>query len=199
VEPPRAAKARETEGAAMARPERAKGLTDDDKAALKQIARDAIAARLTGETYAVPENERLTIRKGAFVTITLDGNLRGCIGQTLARDPLNKVVAEMAVAAAFEDPRFVPLSPDEFERLAFEISVLSPLERVHDTREIQVGRDGLMIRLDYHSGLLLPQVAAEHGWNVTEFLEQTCLKAGLPKNSYKDKFAEIYRFAAEVF
>jgi uncharacterized protein (TIGR00296 family) len=77
--------------------------------------------------------------------------------------------------------------------------VLTPLEKVKDASEIKVGRDGLMIRLDMHSGLLLPQVATEYGWTTKEFLEQTCLKAGLPKESYKDKYAEIYRFSAEVF
>ena len=80
-----------------------------------------------------------------------------------------------------------------------EISVLTPLERVHDFDKIEVGKHGLLIKLDFNSGLLLPQVATEYGWDRVKFLEQTCLKAGLPKNSYKDKRAEVYSFTAEVF
>jgi len=94
---------------------------------------------------------------------------------------------------------FPPLTKAEFASIEVEISVLTPLARVHDIDEIEVGRDGLMIRLDFHSGLLLPQVATEQGWDRKTFLEQTCLKAGLPKNSYKEKNAEIYRFSADVF
>jgi AmmeMemoRadiSam system protein A len=105
----------------------------------------------------------------------------------------------MARAAAFDDPRFDPLEPGEYDQLEYEISVLSPLERVRGVEDIKIGRDGLMVKLDYHSGLLLPQVASEHGWNATEFLEQTCLKAGLPKSTYRDKHAEVYKFSADVF
>ena len=105
----------------------------------------------------------------------------------------------MAVAAAFDDPRFPPVTAVEYPRLEYEISVLSPLVRVHNIGDIKVGRDGLMIKLDLHSGLLLPQVATDYGWDLIEFLEQTCLKAGLPKNSFRDKHAEIYRFSADVF
>ena len=133
------------------------------------------------------------------MTLKIADDLRGCIGQIRARDPLHKVIADMAVAAAFDDPRFPRLTQDEYARLEYEISVLTPLERVKDFSQIEIGRDGLMIKLDMHSGLLLPQVASEYGWTVKEFLEQTCLKAGLPKESYKDKYAEVYRFSAEVF
>jgi AmmeMemoRadiSam system protein A len=133
------------------------------------------------------------------VTLNLGGQLRGCIGQIRGRQPLPQTIADMAVAAAFEDPRFKPLTEVESAAIDIEISVLTPLRRVHDPKEIKVGRDGLMIKLDFHSGLLLPQVATEQGWDRQTFLEQTCLKAGLPKNSYKEKFAEIYRFAAQVF
>ena len=105
----------------------------------------------------------------------------------------------MALAAAFDDPRFSPLTKAEFASIEIEISVLTPLSKVHNIKEIEVGRDGLIIRLDCHSGLLLPQVATEQGWDRMTFLEQTCLKAGLPKNSYKKKNAEIYRFSADVF
>jgi AmmeMemoRadiSam system protein A len=161
---------------------------------------DAVAASLKEEEYLPPSNELLEqVEKGAFVSLHVDGKLRGCIGQIRGRGPLPKVIAEMAVAAAFDDPRFDPVTIDELKDLEIEISVLSRLYRIRDISKIEVGRDGLMVKLDLHSGLLLPQVATEANWSVVQFLEQTCLKAGLPKNSYKDSQAEIYRFEAEVF
>lgn len=166
---------------------------------LLQIARDAIAAHLSGKEYKPADIESLSGDKGLFVTLHLDNELRGCIGQIKTRQALPQAVAEMALAAAFEDPRFQPLTEPEFDKLSYEISVLSPLERVTDFDRIEIGRDGLMIKLDLHSGLLLPQVAADHGWDTTEFLEQTCLKAGLPKKTYQSPRAEVYRFSAEVF
>ncbi len=174
-------------------------LSEEDKQFLKKIAHDAITARLMGDTYTPPAKDSLEIKRGAFVTIKEHGVLRGCIGQIRGYQPLYQTIAEMAIAAAFEDPRFPPLEMEEFNNIEIEISVLSPLERVHDINNIEVGRDGLMIKLDLHSGLLLPQVATENGWDRIQFLEQTCLKAGLPKNSYKDKNAEIYKFTADVF
>jgi AmmeMemoRadiSam system protein B/AmmeMemoRadiSam system protein A len=189
----------ETAGATVARPKTALDLTDEDKQALLKIAEDAIRAKFAGDEYKPVPSERLEMEQGAFVTLTINGELRGCIGQIRARGPVLETVADMAVNAAFNDPRFNPLDEDEFSDVDIEISVLSPLERVRDINQIVVGRDGLMIKLDWHSGLLLPQVASEYGWSVIEFLEQTCLKAGLSKNSYRDKFAEIYRFSAVVF
>ncbi len=174
-------------------------LTDEDRQHLLKIAKDAIGCRLSGRTFEPTSREALQEARGAFVTITLNNELRGCIGQIRAVQPLYKTISEMAVAAAFEDPRFPPLTPVEFLDLKIEISVLSPLERVRGLNEIVVGRDGLLIKLELHSGLLLPQVASEHNWAVTEFLQQTCLKAGLPKNSYKKPDCEIYRFSADVF
>lgn len=174
-------------------------LTDDDKLILKKIVRDAIAAKLDGAKYTPPSSERLEQKRGLFVTLTLDGELRGCIGTIRARAPISEATADMAQAAAFEDPRFPELTRDEFERLEYEISVLSSLERVRDFSDIVVGRDGLMIKLNMHTGLLLPQVATENDWDYVQFLEQTCLKAGISRNSYKDKHAEIYRFTAEIF
>ncbi len=176
-------------------------LTEDDKQYLLDLAAEAISAGLEKKPFAppAPESKILKEKRGAFVTIKSGGELRGCIGLIRAYKPLYEVVAEMAQAAAFEDPRFIPLTAREAKNLEIEISVLSPLMRVENIDEIEVGRDGLMIKLDLHSGLLLPQVAGEHGWDRITFLEQTCLKAGLPKNIYKDKAAEIYRFTADVF
>ncbi len=133
------------------------------------------------------------------MTLKINGELRGCIGTIKAREPLADAVANMAVAAAFEDPRFIEISEEEFQMSEIEISVLSPLKVVRSVSEIKVGRDGLLINLEMHSGLLLPQVATENDWDVIEFVEQTCLKAGLPKNSYKERTVEIYRFEAVVF
>ncbi len=177
------------------------GLTEEDKQYLRDLAKRSIVMGMKGEKLRdeEPPSRILKENRGAFVTIKINGNLRGCIGQIRAAQPLYKTVAEMAQAAAFEDPRFMSLTEDEFYDIDIEISVLSPLMKVDDLNEIKVGRDGLLIRLDMHSGLLLPQVATEYGWDSTTFLEQTCLKAGLPKNSYKDKRAEIYRFTADVF
>ncbi len=191
--------AKSTLGAPAARSRQEFALNDEEKKKLHDIAREAIEACIKGEPYVPVAIDGLSAERGVFVTLKIDGHLRGCIGLIRARDPLYKAVPEMAMAAAFDDPRFPPVTAVEFPRLEYEISVLSPLERVHDLEDIEVGRDGLMIKLDLHSGLLLPQVAAEYRWDRIEFLEQTCLKAGLPKNSYRNKQAEIYRFSADVF
>ena len=177
----------------------AETLTVEDKALLIQIAKDAVGAKLRRKEYVAPEHENLAFTRGAFVTLTVDGELRGCIGQIRGREPIAQTIADMAVQAAFEDPRFEAVTKDEFDKLAFEISILSPLKRVHKIDEIEVGTHGLLIKLDWHSGLLLPQVATEHGWSLIEFLEQTSMKAGLPKHGYKDQYAEIYSFTAVVF
>lgn len=186
-------------GARAATRAEAEELTDEDKKALLEIAKSAIEAKFKFLDYSPAGNERTIKKKGVFVTLMIDGELRGCIGQIRGRDPLNQAVAEMAQAAAFEDPRFDPLTRAEFAELQYEISVLSPLERVRDFESIEVGKHGLMIKLDFHSGLLLPQVATENHWSAVQFLEQTCLKAGLPKHSYKDKYAEVYKFEAVIF
>jgi AmmeMemoRadiSam system protein B/AmmeMemoRadiSam system protein A len=175
--------------------------TEEEKDYLKSVAREAVEARAHSNEYQLPPapTQRLGEKRAVFVTITRRGQLRGCIGLVQARKPLAEAVAEMAQEAAFEDPRFESVAVDELEDLDFEISILSPLKTVEDPDTIVVGRDGLMIKLDFHSGLLLPQVASEHHWDRTTFLEQTCLKAGLPKNSYRDRNAQIYSFTVEKF
>ena len=105
----------------------------------------------------------------------------------------------MARAAALEDPRFPPITQDELDDLEIEISILTPLQRLAQKEDIIIGRDGLLIRKGMYSGLLLPQVASEYGWDVDEFLAQTCHKAGLSTDALKSKDVEIYRFSAEVF
>ncbi len=105
----------------------------------------------------------------------------------------------MAVAAAFDDPRFDPLTAKELKDLALEISVLTPMERLKIVDEIEVGKHGLYIKKGFYSGLLLPQVATEYGWDRITFLEETCRKAGLPRNAWKEKGTEIYLFSADIF
>lgn len=177
-------------------------LTDEEKRALKDLVRLSIASRLFPEQQiAIPPapNERLTQTFGAFVTLTLDGNLRGCIGHVIGDAPLWDTVIEMARAAAFQDPRFAPLDPEEFQRIELEISILSPLSECPDPAEVQVGRHGLLINHAGRSGLLLPQVPVEWGWDRETFLAQTCRKAGLPTDAWQDPAATIFWFEAEVF
>jgi AmmeMemoRadiSam system protein B/AmmeMemoRadiSam system protein A len=177
------------------------GLTEKEKTKLKQIARDAIEAAVNGKDLPTVKDltDNLKADYGIFVTIKEHGNLRGCIGRIIGDQPLYLSCQQMARAAAREDPRFDPVTQRELPELEIEISVLTPLTPVKDFKDIVIGRDGLLIRKGYYSGLLLPQVATEYGWDVTEFLEQTCHKAGLPSGAYRDKDAELYKFSAEVF
>lgn len=136
---------------------------------------------------------------GAFVTLKLDGQLRGCIGTMTAHAPLYETVWQMARAAAFEDPRFLPLTAAEAGRLAIEISVLSPLARCADPEAIRVGRDGLLLRKGARQGVFLPQVPVEWNWSREAYLEHLCRKAGLPPGAWKDPGAELFTFEALVF
>ena len=175
-------------------------MTAGERRALLQLAREAIAAALEGRRHEpAPPAPGLAQSAGAFVTLRCHGELRGCIGRIDPREPLADVVAECAVAAALRDPRFSPLTPEEFAREAeIEISVLTPNQQVTSAEEIEVGRDGLVVRQGHKSGLLLPQVATEWGWDRETFLAQTCRKAGLALDAWKHG-AEISRFQAEVF
>jgi AmmeMemoRadiSam system protein A len=176
-----------------------------EKEALLLLARKAIESHLAkveadaNLTESVEVTERMEREdRGVFVTIRKKGRLKGCIGYIKPYGPLYKMVADMAVRSATGDPRFKPLEPEELKDCAIEISCLSPFEKVTEVAEIEVGRDGLMISKGFYQGLLLPQVAVEHGWDREEFLEETCLKAGLPRDAWKDK-AEIEKFSATVF
>jgi AmmeMemoRadiSam system protein A len=174
-------------------------LSDHDRAALVTLARQTIASRLAHvPPPAVDLRPAFEAHAGAFVTVTVAGELRGCIGIPEAIQPLGAVVRHCAEAAAFEDPRFPPLRSEELASLGIEVSVLSDLQRVEDPHEIVVGRDGLVIELGWHRGLLLPQVAVEHGWSTEQFLRHTCAKAGLPASAWQEG-ATIWRFGAEVF
>lgn len=143
-------------------------------------------------------SKELLQKWGAFVTIKKDGQLRGCIGVIEPIRPLWQQVMYAAASAALRDWRFPPVSPDELEELSIEISVLGRIEEIVDVNEIQVGKHGLIVIDGENSGLLLPQVATEYGWNREQFLEATCEKAGLPKDAWRTG-ARIFRFAAQVF
>lgn len=178
-------------------------LTDQEKSYLKDLVRLSIASRLKPgggpATPPEPPTEALRAKLGAFVTLELNRRLRGCIGHLMGSGPLYQTVWSMAQAAAFEDPRFSPLTPREFAEVEIEISILSPITPCPDVDKIEIGRHGLIVRRGFQSGLLLPQVAVEWKWSRTQFLEQTCRKAGLPPDAWRQKDTEILWFEAEVF
>jgi uncharacterized protein len=175
------------------------GLTPGDRLALLAIARDAIRARLANEPAARMDVAGAIARlAAAFVTLRNGEQLRGCIGHLELDRPLAAVVARAAVAAAFEDPRFQPVTTTELNFLSIEISVLGPMSRVTDCSTIEVGRHGLVVSLGRLRGLLLPQVPTEWGWDLQTFLAQTCLKAGLRPDAWKTG-AELLCFEADAF
>jgi AmmeMemoRadiSam system protein A len=136
---------------------------------------------------------------GVFVTLRKNGALRGCIGRMASPDPLEKTLRIMAGEAAFGDPRFPPLAQDEWPRCDIEISVLSPMAVCRDYRSVEVGVHGLYLTLWGRSGVFLPQVPVEQGWNREEYLDYICVKAGLPPNSFANPEAELFTFTALVF
>jgi len=177
-------------------------LNTQQRKRLLQIARESIQEYLkTGKKLKVSETDLvLNQEMGAFVTLNKDGQLRGCIGNLEAREPLYLTVRDMAVEAAVGDPRFPALIPEELNGIDIEISALSPLERVDSADKITLGKHGVVVRKGYHSGVFLPQVAAETGWDKEEFLSNLCAqKAGLAPLAWKDKETELYIFSAEVF
>jgi AmmeMemoRadiSam system protein A len=140
----------------------------------------------------------IPIRAGAFVTLRLDGKLRGCIGYPEPQSPLVDVVERCAVSAALSDPRFPTLRASEWPAVEVEISVLGPIEPVGEISDIEVGRHGLIVEMGPRRGLLLPQVAVEWQWRGEEFVSQTCAKAGLPRDAWSHG-AKLFRFEAEIF
>ena len=177
------------------------GLNQDEKKTLLHIAKTTIECQTKNQK--APEfhvdSTILKEKRGAFVTLRKRGGLRGCIGNIRGNSPLHVTIGKMAFAAAFEDPRFPPVTKGELDDLDIEISVLTPLKIIEDVSEIDVGKHGLYIEKEYRSGLLLPQVATEHKWDRKTFLEQTCYKAGLHKDAWKEKDTRIYIFSADIF
>lgn len=178
-----------------------KPLTPQEKKTLLTLARDTIERYLKdGSRAALPDvPPAIEDVCGAFVTLHKRGELRGCIGNMVGQGPLVETVREMAIAAATQDPRFPRVRPAELGEIDIEISVLSPLARIRDVKEIEVGTHGILMRRGMHQGVLLPQVAVEWGWDREEFLRHTCLKAGLPTEAWKDKETVIEIFSAQIF
>lgn len=182
-------------------------LSIDDKRYLIRIARDAVRAKLEGHAPSHPDPPSETVRQpaGAFVTLRVpepgggEPALRGCIGHVIARQPLDETVRDAAVSAAFRDPRFAPITLPELESVRFEISVLSPLRRVSSPEGVIPGTHGVMLSASGHSGLLLPQVATEQGWDRETFLTHCCYKAHLAPECWRHPSTEIQVFTATVF
>jgi AmmeMemoRadiSam system protein A len=180
----------------------APALTQGDKQALLQLVRQTLDDYLGKGT--LPEfqtdSPALLQPRATFVTLRVraTGELRGCRGEILARQPLIDSVQNMAIASATDDPRFMPVTIDEVPGLHLEISALTPMKPIKP-EEVVVGRHGLMIVKGHNSGLLLPQVPVEQGWDREEFLRGLCHKAWLPENAWKAKDAQLYGFEAEVW
>jgi AmmeMemoRadiSam system protein A len=172
--------------------------SSEERTQLLRLAHDSIAAGLEHRELALaPPTPHLAELRGAFTSLYLRGELRGCVGYVLPTCSVYRAVAETARAAAFDDNRFAPVTKEEAAHLQVELSILSPPRSIHP-EEIEVGRHGLLITGLGRRGLLLPQVPIERGWDPTTFLEQTCLKAGLPANAWQTG-ATIEAFSAEVF
>ena len=174
-----------------------------DRSQLLDLARKSIEYYLNHKKHYILDNQNNPIfleERAVFVTLHKDENLRGCIGHMHARMPIYKAVIEMAVAAAFEDPRFPSVQKEELDKIEIEISVLSPMERISDYKQIRMGIDGVWIKKGFRSGVYLPQVATDTGWDRETFLRSLCSsKAGLPADAYKDSETEIYIFQVEKF
>ena len=172
--------------------------TPQERQFLLQIAHEAILSVLEGcEVSSFTPAPHLAEPRGVFATLYSNGKLRGCVGFPTAIAALYRAVMDASRAAAFDDPRFVPLSLAEAREVQVSLSVLSPLRPI-STDEVEVGRHGLVISEGPRRGLLLPQVPVEHGWDRIIFLEQTCLKAGLSRDAWREG-ARIEAFTAEVF
>jgi AmmeMemoRadiSam system protein A len=184
-------------------------INDDEQKILLEQARESITAGLEGRKAVFPQTglgEDSNLKKpcGAFVSLHLNNalgerSLRGCIGRMTANLPLIETVRLMSKEAAFGDPRFPPLRQEELSRCHIEISALSPMSPCPDPRQVKVGVHGLYLIRGGRSGVLLPQVPVEQGWNLNEYLDYICIKAGLPPGSYEAHDAQLFTFTAFVF
>jgi len=175
-------------------------LNETQKEFLLGLARRAIehSFKAGGRLRSGTDDPVLKEKRGAFVTLKIGGELRGCIGYPLPYKPLDEAVMEMAVAAAGQDYRFAPLEPEELARTTIEISVLTVPKPVKDPHDVEVGRHGIIVAKGDRQGLLLPQVPVEYGWSCETYLCHGCLKAGLPEDAWQ-KGARIEVFEAQVF
>lgn len=183
-------------------------LTAGERDFLRDVAARAVAAAARGETVPdpgavarerdVPLAGRLVENGGAFVTLHAHGELRGCIGTIIGREPLARAVAANGVAAAVHDPRFAPVTPDELSNITLEVSVLTPLREVAGPDDVVVGRHGILLEKNGRHAVFLPQVATEQGWDLATTLAHLCRKAGLPADAWRQG-ARLCVFEAEVF
>jgi AmmeMemoRadiSam system protein A len=177
-------------------------LTQAERDELLSLAKTSVEAAVRQRKmydYAGSKTEALMQERGAFVTLKKNGDLRGCIGYVAPIKPLSLTVRDVATYAALRDSRFSPVEPAELSQLQYEVSVLSPLRRVLDIKQIEVGRHGLVMWRGEREGLLLPQVPVEQQWNRMTFLAETCRKAGLAADAWKDEQTDIFMFTALVF
>jgi AmmeMemoRadiSam system protein A len=175
-------------------------LSEADRRAALQLARTAVVEAVTRRK--VPDSfisqGVFAERHGVFVTLHVHNRLQGCIGVIEAKEPLGEAIARCAASAALEDPRFAPMKTEQLGELSIEISLLSVMEPIAP-ESIEIGRHGLFVRLHAQRGLLLPQVAIEHRLTREQFLEETCRKAGLPREAWRDPEARLFGFTCEVF
>jgi len=183
-------------------------LSDSDGVVLVKTARRAVTGFLSNGNRIKLEpdlEEKFSFNSGVFVTLNNPDGLRGCIGFPMPEKKLSHAIVDGAIAAATEDPRFPSVKTNELNDIVFEVTVLTPPIEidVYDPMEylekIKVGRDGLIIRHSFSSGLLLPQVPVEYGWNTEEFLQHTCEKAGLARNTWKNESVKIEKFEGIIF
>ena len=183
-------------------------LSDSDGDVLVKTARKAVTEFLSNGNRMKLEpdlEKKFAFNSGVFVTLNNPEGLRGCIGFPMPDKKLSRAIVDGAIAAATEDPRFSPVTMKELDNIVFEVTVLTPPVEidVSDPMEylskIKVGRDGLIIRHSFSSGLLLPQVPVEYGWNVEEFLQHTCEKAGLVRDTWKNESVKIEKFEGIIF
>lgn len=177
-------------------------LTSDERKELLAIARTAVYEKLCRREFTVGASRirgNLALQSGAFVTIRNQAQLRGCIGYVVGEQSLAETIADIAVKAATQDPRFIPVSSDELDEITIEISVLSQLELLTDVGSIIIGVHGLYLEGEYHRGLLLPQVAVENAWDAERFITQLGRKAGIHDLHLQFPEVNIYTFTADVF
>lgn len=175
-------------------------LTKQEQTILLGIAREAIISHLQTGRLIEPECKEASLNqhRGCFVTLSQEGQLRGCLGTFSSDRPLCREVAVMAVAAATEDPRFYPMRIEDLDNFSVEISVLSPLRKTTEPAEIVVGVHGIYLEKDGQRGVLLPQVAVEQQWDRERFLQHTCRKAGLEQDAWQADDCDIYLFTAQI-
>jgi len=177
-------------------------LTGHERSELLALARKSVEYAVREHKAYEPSasaSEVLNEERGAFVTLRMSGELRGCIGYTSAVKPLYMTVRDTATFAALRDPRFPPVSASELSQIDYEVSVLSPFRRVLDVRQIKVGQHGLLMKNGVYEGILLPQVPVDEKWDRKRFLEETCAKASMHSGCWKEENTDIFMFTAVVF